>query len=209
MYETLIIPSEELAWHVVTVPRRYRQADLPFDVAKQLGLRPFGDISRADIAIVVASYLTAVADHEELLFAGRLDLIVRAPAYRDDWLEVAENLLTVPYIPVEQSPLVKVKLLDLFLEAAGVSAAWAGFAAPVKSDSAVLLIILPASIIIMRAVRGVAAGLERGLKERVYRWVAPEPTGRQLSGSRRTNRKIGAQSKAGQPKRSRRTTKRK
>jgi hypothetical protein len=208
MYETLIIPSEELAWHVTTIPRRYRRVDSLSDVADQLGLRRFGDISRADIAVVVASYLTAVADREEVLFAGRLDLIARAPAYRDEWLEVAQNLLTEPYIPIEQSPLVKAKLLDLVSEATPLAtAAWIGFAVPAKSNTTVLLLILPASIIIMRAVRGIAMGLERGLKERVYKWVAPEPIRPQLTTGTRANRKIAARSKAGRSKRKGRPTK--
>lgn len=209
MYETLIIPSEELAWHVVTIPRRYRRADPPTEVASQLGLHRFGDISRADFAVVVASYLTAVADREELLFAGRIEYIVRAPAYSDEWLEVAENLLTIPYIPIEQSPLVKASLSSLIIEAADVATmAWVGFAVPAKSSSAVLLVILPASIIIMRAVRGVAAGLERGLKERVYKWVAPEPIPRQLSTRQPAKRKIRARIAASRGNRKRKPAKR-
>jgi len=176
LFESRIFPGGELACHVVTIPRRYRRTDSPSDVAAQLGLHRFGDIARADIPAVFAAYLRAVAHRDEFLFGVQLDMVEPAlSAIADEWLDLATNLLQNAYIPAERSPLSKEKLQELLIEAIAAVTAWAGFAVPSKSSSPVLLIILPAVVVIFRAVRGASKGLERGLEERVYRWVAPEP----------------------------------
>lgn len=88
----------------------------------------------------------------------------------------------------EFSPLSKEKLGDLIGQALAVGAGWAGFAVPNKSQSLVLLVVLPAAVIIFGAARGAAKGAERAMEERFYRWLRPKRAPKSKGRSRKTAR---------------------
>ncbi len=189
-YETTIFSaSSEHAIHAVIIPRRsIAGPDPKLDVegivaALQLQKLTLTSITGSSLTPALAVISSPTTPPAEMLahLTVALQTPVTPPAPSVATVsdrEFAEHLAFDDLIPFEQSPISLESLGKLVVSATGAGiGAYAGFV--MAGPTPLLLITIPAGMIICGAAKGIADALEKGLRERLLRFLksGDEPTG--------------------------------
>lgn len=183
LYETEVEQREiDKAVRFLTVPARSLGwgPDIlhsPEELMGELEVRPLGGpLYASELPYAIASILLR-DDAEEA--RQHFDLVrERLPAFVDDHaavLQFSEYLTFAPIVPFEHSPLGGEALAKLLTRASGAGIG-AGIGIMVAGGpTPLLLVTVPAGMIICGSAKGIADGLEEGLRHRVRRLMGLRP----------------------------------
>jgi hypothetical protein len=145
--------------------------------AKRIGLQPIMAISSSQLPFAIGALITANKQKENPIKLYRKVLETPlsdvALLLGEDSFKFAEEISQLSFIPFEQSPIELASFSKLFSEVGAVGlGAYAGWV--VAGPTPLLFLTVPAGMVLFGAAAGFATGCEKGLKERVRRWIAGE-----------------------------------
>jgi hypothetical protein len=185
LYETTI--QSDISSHAaqfLTVPQRSLPAEPNRsldDIVEDLDLRKIVEVSPANLAHALALLLSPSATNElesQLISVAKGQVLPdQSSAATAADIRFAELIAYSEVVPFENSPLSGQALSKFVMTASGGAlGAYAGFVA--FGASPLLLIVVPAGMILCGAAKGVADGLEQGLRERILRSFKTKPNKR-------------------------------
>lgn len=175
VYETELFHRAGVGLRAITIPRRSISNEgllaQPERIAQILEIKivdafDFGWVQRAILSVLVA-------ESGEELYKWRENntILHERLKERPEFYEFAEYVSMTPVIPFENSPLSAESLGALLTKVGGYGVgAYIGFLI-VGGSTPLLLITVPAGMIICGAAAGISQGLEKGLKERIYKII--------------------------------------
>jgi hypothetical protein len=183
IYETEIEqPEIDQAVRFLTVPARSAGADptilgRPEELMAELELLPLSDpLYVSELPYAIASLL--LRDDAERVREHFYLVRERLPAFQEDHgpvLQFSEYVAFAPVVPFEHSPLGGEALAKLLTRASGAGIG-AGIGILVAGGpTPLLLVTVPAGMIICGSAKGIADGLEEGLRYRVRRLMGLRP----------------------------------
>jgi hypothetical protein len=185
---TMFSDSSSHAMHAVVVPKRsFVHHDYTVNPAKIIGVLQLSKITLQPVAasnlgpaLAVLASPTVPANELIAHVTGMMQPVppttllqqVLTPADR----EFGEQMAYARWLPFEQSPLDLESISTLVTSATGAGlGAYVGFV--VAGPTPLLFVTVPAGMIICGAAKGLADALEKGLRDRLLRWLKGEDQG--------------------------------